>query len=583
MTVEISSRHGVARVVDRVSLEVWPGEIVGLIGESGSGKTLTALSVLGLAPRAVKIVAGDIRLAGQSLVTLSESERRAIRGERIAFIPQDAMRALNPVLRIDHQVGEPFHIHRRTPWWEARALAAQLLGQVHITDAAIRAREYPHQFSGGMQQRAMIAMGLALEPELLIADEPTTALDVTIQAQVLKLLREIREAHGSAILFITHDLGIVAELCDWVYVIYAGAILEQGPVARLFERPSHPYTQALLGATPAVHRVQEELLAIPGQIPRPTYCPAVVASPTVARNGWRAAPKTRRISRSRPSTAPAAGYWNALMAEPLLSVRNVSKTFAGGGWFGSRPFTAVAGVDFTLNAGESFGIVGESGSGKSTLLRLILGLLAPTTGDIVFESRTLGALARAEWLAVRRRMQVVFQDPSSSFNPRQSVAQALLAPLEVHGIGDRRSRAEQVVEMLERVGLNAGFLRRLPHQLSGGQRQRVAIARAIILQPALLLLDEPTSALDVSVQAQVLNLLKKTQRDLGLASIFVSHNLGVIRYVSDRVAVMYQGRFVETGASHEVFTNPRHGYTQALLAAVPDAGEGWRRQRAAPA
>jgi oligopeptide/dipeptide ABC transporter ATP-binding protein len=274
LTVTVASRRGMGRVVDRVSLEVWPGEIVGLIGESGSGKTMTALSVLGLLPRAARVARGRLALGGRSLLDLPERERRAIRGDRVALIPQDALRALNPVLRVDTQVGEPYRIHRRTPWASARARAVDLLRAVHLRDPAARAREYPHQFSGGMQQRAMVAMGLALEPELLIADEPTTALDVTVQAQVLRLLREIRDTHGTAILFITHDLGIVAELCDWVCVMYAGAIVESGPVGRIFQAPAHPYTQALLRATPTIRAVAGELQSIPGQIPLPSALPA---------------------------------------------------------------------------------------------------------------------------------------------------------------------------------------------------------------------------------------------------------------------------------------------------------------------
>ncbi len=273
LTLEFASPRGAARVVDDVSLEVWPGEIVGLIGESGSGKTMTALAVLGLMPRAARLAAGEIRLAGEPLTGMTEARRRSLRGNRLAFIPQDALRALNPVLRIDTQVGEPLEIHRRTPWAAARARAVELLRAVHLREPRQRAKEYPHQFSGGMQQRAMIAMGLALEPQLIIADEPTTALDVTVQAQVLKLLREIRDSHGTAMLFITHDLGVIAALCDWVYVMYAGAVLEQGPVARLFARPGHPYTQALLRATPTVRSVQAELVSIPGQIPAPWELP----------------------------------------------------------------------------------------------------------------------------------------------------------------------------------------------------------------------------------------------------------------------------------------------------------------------
>ena len=274
LRIEIAMQRGIARVVDDVTLEVWPGEIVGVIGESGSGKTMTALSVLGLMPRQARVAAGEIRLQGAAITQLREAERRKLRGDRVAFIPQDALRALNPVLRVDRQVGEPLNIHRRASWDKAKQRAVELLGAVHLPKPTERAREYPHQFSGGMQQRAMIAMGLALEPELLIADEPTTALDVTVQAQVLKLLREIRDTHGTAILFITHDLGVIAELCDWVYVMYAGAVLEQGPVERLFAQPAHPYTQMLLRATPTVRTVQDELLSIPGQIPQPFDLPA---------------------------------------------------------------------------------------------------------------------------------------------------------------------------------------------------------------------------------------------------------------------------------------------------------------------
>ena len=524
LSVEATAGGRRVSIVEKVDVAVGKREIVGLIGESGSGKSITASAVLGLLPRNVRIAAGSIRLEGQELVGLPERAMAKRRGDRLALVPQDAQRGLNPTLRVGVQVGEPWNLHRDQPLGSLLDKSVDLLNAVHIRDPHQRVRDYPHQFSGGMQQRALIAMGLALEPALLVADEPTTALDVTVQAQVLDLLREIRATHGTAILFITHDLGVVAALCDRVYVMRGGSIVESGTVAKILHAPEHPYTQALLRA-----------------------------SPSLASSGTQRVPLR---DRARPIV---------LRIDRLVCTFGVSRLFRR-----EHVTRAVDDVSLTVAEGTTLGIVGESGSGKSTLLRAILRLTRPTSGRVLMEDIDVWSLRGPALKRLRRMVQPVFQDPGGSFNPRQTVRRALAVPLVVHGVADRRQRQQMIAEALERVGLGEAFLDRYPHQLSGGQKQRVAIARAIVLKPRLLLLDEPTSALDVSIQAQILELFQATKRDLGLTAVFVSHNLAVVGAIADQVAVMRQGRLVETGAVADIFERPQHEYTRELIGAVPD-------------
>ncbi|MGW4896453.1 dipeptide ABC transporter ATP-binding protein [Kitasatospora sp. NPDC004240] len=531
LSVEFPGRGGPVHAVRDLSLTIRPGESVALVGESGSGKSVTARSLVGLAGPGARVTARGFRIDGREVGALTERRWRPLRGRRIGFVLQDALVSLDPLRRVGDEIAEALHAHRTVPRAEIPARVLRLLADAGVPEPDLRARQYPHQLSGGLRQRALIASAIAADPALLIADEPTTALDVTVQAQILDLLAERRRA-GMALLLISHDLAVVAEVADRVLVMKDGEVVEEGPTAEVLARPEHPYTRQLLAAVPT------------------------------------AGARGTRLSGPRAGTPlprPAAGADSDSGAPVVLSARGVGKSFTVPG---HGTLTAVRDLSLTLRAGRTLGIVGESGSGKSTTGRILLGLTAPDTGTVEVEGRSWQGLGARERRALHRRIQVVHQDPLSSFDPRYPVARILAEPLAATGV-PRAERPARVAELLDRVGLAQGLLRRRPRELSGGQRQRVAIARALAPRPRIVVLDEPVAALDVSIQAQVLDLLAELQADLGVGYVLISHDLGVVHHVSDEVLVMKDGRTVESGDVDEVLTAPRDPYTRALLEAVP--------------
>jgi peptide/nickel transport system ATP-binding protein len=510
-----------------VSLAIASNEILCVVGESGSGKSMTANAIMRLLPAGVAIDGGRVLFGGQDLTKLSEAEMRAVRGAGIAMIFQEPMTALNPLRTIGDQIGEMFDIHSDLSKAEISARVLALLDEVRIPDPKLAARAYPHELSGGQRQRAMIAMALALDPKVLIADEPTTALDVTTQAQILSLIKDLQRRKGTAVLFITHDFGVVAEIADRVAVMQHGLVVEQGPAEQVLERPQHAYTRQLIAAVP-------------------------------------------------PLKAPPA---RAFSDETILSVAGVSKTFRTGGFLGRgvRVTHAVKDVTLSLPKGGTIGIVGESGSGKSTLARCIVRLIDPDTGVINLNGRDLAKLSREEMRRETRHIQMVFQDPFGSLNPRRKAGELVAQGPIVHGM-DRTQALARAKELFALVGLDPASTDRYPHEFSGGQRQRIGLARALALQPEVLVADEAVSALDVSVQAQVLRLLAELRQRLGLSIVFITHDLRVAAQVCDLVVVMKNGEVVEAGPIGEVFGAPRHAYTQALLASIPGRDFGVRRE-----
>jgi peptide/nickel transport system ATP-binding protein len=599
LTVEAWAGERWAPLIDHVSFDVQPHEVLGVVGESGSGKSMTMLAVMGLLPHSVRIGSGQILAFGQDLTKLSFDQMRRVRGRRTAMIFQDPMTSFNPVLRIGDQISEIIALHRpELSPAQIRDRVVELLDLVGIPHAARRGRQFPHEFSGGMRQRAMIAMAIANDPELLIADEPTTALDTTIQAQVMTVLAEARARTGAAMILITHDLGLVAENANRIAVMYAGRIVEQSGVKRIFTAPFHPYTAGLLASLPCVDERRSALYSIPGQIADlrnpPSGCvfhprcglrrernlcversPELRLIETEHRAACHYAEETpawaqhealqEQDGRERPAPSPRRAD-----EEITLKVENLHKTFKvrRSRGLGSDRLHAVNGVTFEVKKGETLGLVGESGCGKSTLGRVVLGLHDATAGTVLLKGRKVSGLKPRALRPFRRQMQVVFQDPYASLDPRMTVREIIDEPFRINS----RSRPERVIELLGFVGLGPEAAMRRPGEFSGGQRQRVAIARALALGPNLVVLDEAVSALDVSIQAQVVNLLQHLQRELGLAYLFISHDLSVIRHISDRVAVMYLGKIVEIGAAKAVFSAPAHPYTLALLSAVPHPG-----------
>ncbi|MFE1597312.1 ABC transporter ATP-binding protein [Methylobacterium sp. ID0610] len=506
-----------ARAVDDVSFHVAPGEIVCVVGESGSGKSVTAFSVMGLLARVLKPVAGAIRLEGEDLLAATPQRLRALRGDRMAMIFQEPMTALNPVLTVGSQIEEVLRIHTMLGAAERRAKVLAMLEAMHLPDPARMHASYPHQLSGGQRQRVMIAAALILDPALLIADEPTTALDVTTQAQILKLIREMQERRGTGVLFITHDFGVVSEIADRVVVMQRGRIVEQGPAAEVLRRPQHPYTQMLMAAVPSM------------------------------------TPAARR-----PVTGPLA-----------LETAGLAKTYVSRSLFGKgRSVRAAAGVDLRIRRGETVGIVGESGSGKTTVARCVARLMAPSEGQILVGDHDIAGMSERRLRPYRRRIQVVFQDPFRSLNPRLTVGASIVEGPVNFGMA-REAALARARELMTLVGLQPGALTRYPHQFSGGQRQRIAIARALAMEPEILIADEAVSALDVSVQRQVLALLDDVQQRFNLAILFITHDLRVAAQICDRLVVMQKGAIVEQGETARIFAAPAHPYTRALIEAAP--------------
>lgn len=523
LTVSVRTESGLRPLVRDLSFSVRRGETLAIAGESGSGKSITSLAIMGLLPLpAVRVTAGRICLGATDLTALSEAQMRRVRGDRIAMIFQEPMSSLNPVLTIGTQLIEAVRAHENVSQTEARARAVSALASVRMSQPEQRLRQYPHQLSGGMRQRVMIAMALALRPEVLIADEPTTALDVTVQREVLDLLRDLQRDLGTAIILITHDMGVVAEMADRVIVMKSGEMVENAPVATLFTRPAQAYTRDLLAAVPRMGQRNE----------RPDL---------------------------EASHQPVAQLTDVVVRFPLK-----------GGILGRtvQNVHAVEHVSFDIRRGETFSLVGESGCGKSTIAKAMVGLV-PHHGAITLSGQRLSGQSGDALMAIRRRVQMVFQDPVAALNPRKRVGDLIAEPLLIHGLGTRQDRRDEAANLMQRVGLSQDQLDRYPHEFSGGQRQRICIARALALKPDLIIADESVSALDVSVQARVLNLLRDLQQEFGMAYLFISHDMAVVDNISDRVAVMYLGQIVETGSRAQVFGNPQHPYTQRLIEAVP--------------
>jgi peptide/nickel transport system ATP-binding protein len=588
----LDAPEGTVRAVDGVDLAIEKGECFALVGESGCGKSMTALSILRLLPDVGRIAGGSVRLGELDLLALPEAAMRAVRGKRAAMIFQEPGTALNPVLTVGRQVAEVIERHTELRGAAVRRRTLELLQAVGIPEAERRMGEYAFQLSGGLRQRVMIAGALAVDPEVLIADEPTTALDVTIQAQILELLKQLQTTRGMALLLITHDLGIVAQMADRVAVMYAGEIVEVAPRAAFFRAPQHPYSQKLFAALPSAAQRAGPLAQIPGQVPPLTAafagcrftercefaferCSREVPRLIALEPGQRVRCHLREKERAAPrvATAGVAQARRASAARSLLEVTDLKVYFPIRRGILRRTVghvKAVDGVSLAVPEGRTLALVGESGSGKTTVGKAILQLIRPTAGSVRYESTELTRLGRAGLQRFRAAMQIVFQDPYASLNPRMRVADILAEGMRALGVGSSEAeRGKRIDALLDQVGLPVTAKSRYPHEFSGGQRQRIAIARALAVEPRLIVCDEPTSALDVSVQAQILNLLRELQERLGLAYLFITHNLAVVEYLAHEVAVMKAGRIVEHGTAEQVLGAPRHAYTKALLEAVP--------------
>ncbi|MEJ0019606.1 MAG: ABC transporter ATP-binding protein [Acetobacteraceae bacterium] len=586
---------GPVRAVDGVSFDVHAGETLGIVGESGSGKSVCAKSIMRLLDEPARIVGGSILFKGRDLAHLDEEGIRAVRGREIAMVFQDPMTSLNPVLRIARQLIEAMTAHGRFTVAAARARAIDLLRRMGVASAQSTVNSYPHQFSGGMRQRVMLAMGFSNEPSLLIADEPTTALDVTIQAQILDLLRGLNRDLGTAVILISHDLGVIANICSRVLVMYAGEVVEEGPPEDLLTDPRHPYTWALLHAAPRIDAEAEDrrLITIEGQPPDPrnwpsgcrfrARCPFAIekcaehpellpVNETRATRCWvtQAGGPLHTPTRVR---AEAAAPREAVVPAPLLELSGVRKHFPlpKETFFArQRVLRAVDGVDLTVIGGETVGLVGESGCGKSTLARLVTRLHEPTDGRVVFAGTDITHATQSAIRPLRRRMQMIFQDPYASLNPRMTVGEILAGPLILHDIVENAAAAQtRVGELLDLVGLPRRSMQRYPYEFSGGQRQRISIARALAVGPDFVVADEPISALDVNIQAQIINLMVDLQERMGLTYLFIAHDLAVVRHVCDRIVVLYLGKVMEVGPAAGLFARPLHPYTRTLISAAP--------------
>jgi peptide/nickel transport system ATP-binding protein len=672
LRTEIRLRTRVVKAVDGVTLSVEPGETLGVVGESGSGKTMVANSIMRLLPNGGHIVGGSIRLGGQELTTMTDEQIRTLRGNEVGMVFQDPLTSLNPTMNIGRQIAESVILHKKVPKEEALERAGEVLGLVGMPNPTERLRDYPHQLSGGLRQRVMIAMALACQPKLLIADEPTTALDVTIQAQILSLLDDLKKNLGMAVLLITHDMGVIAGHADRTMVMYAGKVIESASTDSLFEDVHHPYTEALLASIPQLDQDKtQRLYAIPGLPPdlsRPlsacrfaprcqytteicraeepplggedaghpyacfhpvsraveeiagagdligegaqrAFAGAVLAEPVFtgptfvepafadpleeALAGLPGEPPSGTSPGDRSGAASASGQaaistpaaWASGGGPVILELRGIRKEYpvTAGAVLQRKvgSVQAVRGIDLVLRQGESLGVVGESGCGKSTLGRMIVGLERPTEGQVLFEGTDLTKLKGSELRRRHRDLQLMFQDPYSSLDPRMRVGSIIREPLIVQGIGNPAEQRERVGELLREVGLAPHAVELYPHEFSGGQRQRIGLARALALNPRLIVTDEPVSALDVSIRSQILNLMKRLQANHGLTYVFISHDLSVVRYIADRIGVMYLGKLVELGTGDEVYARPAHPYTAGLLSSVPVPNPTVQRARTA--
>ncbi|MDP1746788.1 MAG: ABC transporter ATP-binding protein [Bacteroidota bacterium] len=570
LVTEFRTEEESVKALDDISFSLSCGETIGIVGESGSGKSVTALSIMRLIPNPPgKITGGEIlyhsKTSGtKNIVKISEKEMRALRGKEIAMIFQEPMTSLNPVYTCGNQVMEAVLLHQKVSKKEAKEITINLFNEVQLPRPSIIFDSYPHQLSGGQKQRVMIAMAMSGQPSILIADEPTTALDVTVQATILDLMLKLQRERDMGILFITHDLGVIAELADKVVVMYKGKIVEQGPVLDIFSNPQHPYTKSLLACRPPLDK-------------RLSWLPTVSHFMKTETKGERpesyqsVSEVTDKLIVSKEERANA--HKVLYSKEPILQVKNLKTYFPiKKGILGkvTEFVRAVDNVSFDVYPGETLGLVGESGCGKTTLGRTILRLIAPTEGEIIFNGKSVTQLSDKAMRALRRDIQLIFQDPYSSLNPRITVGQAIMEPMQVHGILENdKARKNKVIEILERVNMNESHFYRYPHEFSGGQRQRICIARALALRPKFIICDEPVSALDVSVQAQVLNLLNELKREFDFTYIFISHDLSVVKFMSDRMVVMNRGKIEEMGDADDIYNNPQTAYTQKLISAIP--------------
>ena len=598
---DIEIRSGVVRALSGVDLHVNPGETLGIVGESGSGKTMTALSLMGLLPQGGKVSSGSIILDGQDLTKMPLHLKRKMRGTKVGMIFQDPLTSLNPTMKIGLQVCEPLRVHEKLSKRAALARAVEILKRVGMPRPEVVINNYPHQLSGGMRQRVMIAMALVCKPRILIADEPTTALDVTTQMQILDLIDELRDEYKMGVILITHDLGVVAGHTDRVAVMYAGRIVETAPTKTLFTEPKHRYTSSLMAALPErALAAGTKLFSIPGAPPSLTNLPKgcrFAARCLWATDECRAgypdlsgdenhtfscfhpvqegdeSPAVLQAMMDSGKAEDAVDATGQISHEVLLDVKEASRVYesSGSGFFkrDKGVVSAVDRVSITVNKGETYGLVGESGCGKSTVGRLIAGLERPSGGAIELDGRDLAKLKGRDAVRIHRDVQMMFQDSYAALDPRMRIDQILAEPMSIQKTGNARQIAERIMEILEQVGLTEEILDRYPHEFSGGQLQRIGFARSLTLAPDLIVADEPVSALDVSVQAQVLNLMKDLQQELGLSYLFISHDLAVVQYMADRIGVMYLGRIVEEGPAHEVVKNPKHPYTKALIDSIP--------------
>ena len=598
---DIEIRNGVVRALSGVDLHVNPGETLGIVGESGSGKTMTALSLMGLLPQGGKVSSGSIILDGQDLTKMPLHLKRKMRGTKVGMIFQDPLTSLNPTMKIGLQVCEPLRVHEKLSKRAALARAIEILKRVGMPRPEVVINNYPHQLSGGMRQRVMIAMALVCKPRILIADEPTTALDVTTQMQILDLIDELRDEYKMGVILITHDLGVVAGHTDRVAVMYAGRIVETAPTKTLFTEPKHRYTSSLMAALPErALAAGTKLFSIPGAPPSLTNLPKgcrFAARCLWATDECRAdypslsgdenhtfscfhpvqegdeSPAVLQAMMDSGKAEDAVDATGQISHEVLLDVKEASREYesSGSGFFkrDKGVVSAVDRVSITVNKGETYGLVGESGCGKSTVGRLIAGLERPSGGAIELDGRDLATLKGRDAVRIHRDVQMMFQDSYAAMDPRMRIDQILAEPMSIQKTGNARQIAERIMEILEQVGLTEEILDRYPHEFSGGQLQRIGFARSLTLAPDLIVADEPVSALDVSVQAQVLNLMKDLQAELGLSYLFISHDLAVVQYMADRIGVMYLGRIVEEGPASEVVNNPKHPYTKALIDSIP--------------